>query len=107
MAIEGIQMSAYLMADVAVHDLEAYRDSGYLDAAMRTAAAHGGKYIVRGGDTNVLEGGWAPRRMVIIEFPSMDDLREWYRSEEYAPWIEVRKSLTDSRLVAVEGLPGS
>jgi uncharacterized protein (DUF1330 family) len=98
-------MSAYLLADVGVHDLEAYRASGYLDAAMSTAATHGGKYIVRGGDTEVLEGDWSPRRMVIIEFPSMEALDAWYQSAEYSPWIEVRRSLTDSRLVAVEGLP--
>lgn len=99
-------MAAYLMADVGVHDLEAYRNSGYLEAAMQTAAQFGGRYIVRGGTTDVLEGDWSPRRMVIIEFPSMDQLEAWYSSEEYAPWIEVRQSLTDSKLVAVEGLPG-
>lgn len=99
-------MAAYLMADVGVHDLEAYRSSGYLEAAMQTAAQFGGRYIVRGGTTDVLEGDWSPRRMVIIEFPSMDQLEAWYSSEEYAPWIEVRQSLTDSKLVAVEGLPG-
>lgn len=98
-------MAAYLMADVGVHDLEAYRSSGYLEAAMQTAAQFGGRYIVRGGTTDVLEGDWSPQRMVIIEFPSMDLLRAWYDSDEYAPWIEVRRSLTDSRLVAVEGLP--
>ena len=99
-------MAAYLMADVGVHDLEAYRSSGYLEAAMQTAAQFGGRYIVRGGTTDVLEGDWSPQRMVIIEFPSMDQLEAWYSSEEYAPWNEVRQSLTDSQLVAVEGLPG-
>jgi uncharacterized protein (DUF1330 family) len=73
---------------------------------MQTAAQFGGRYIVRGGTTDVLEGDWSPQRMVIIEFPSMDQLEAWYSSEEYAPWIEVRQSLTDSKLVAVEGLPG-
>ena len=98
-------MAAYLMADVGVHDLEAYRESGYLEAAMQTAAQFGGRYIVRGGSIDILEGDWSPRRLVIIEFPTMDLLKAWYRSDDYAPWIEVRRSLTDSRLVAVEGLP--
>ena len=97
-------MTAYLLADVDVHDADAYRDSGYLEAAMSTAAAHGGRYIVRGGATEVLEGDRQPNRTVVIEFPSMDDLRAWYTSDEYAPWIEVRRSLSESSLIAVEGL---
>jgi len=98
-------MTAYLVADVTVPDLDAYRESGYLDAAMETAAAFGGRYIVRGGATEILEGDWRPGRLVVIEFPSMSNLLAWYRSDEYAPWIEVRRTLTESRLVAVEGMP--
>ncbi len=97
-------MAAYLLADVAPHDMDAYRGSGYLEAVVRLAADYGGRYLARGGDMQRLEGDWEPRRMVIIEFPSMADLRAWYDSDAYAPWREVRQGLADSRLVAVDGL---
>lgn len=97
-------MAAYLLADVAPHDMDAYRASGYLEAVVRLAADYGGRYLARGGDMQLLEGDWEPRRMVIIEFPSMADLRAWYDSDAYAPWREVRQGLADSRLVAVDGL---
>jgi len=95
---------AYLMADVLPPDVEAYRASGYLEAAVRTAGEYGGVYRARGGDTIVLEGDWDPERMVIIEFPSMDDLLAWYRSPDYQEWAPVRQRLVpNSKLVALEG----
>jgi uncharacterized protein (DUF1330 family) len=99
-------MSAFLLADIDVHDFDAYVASGYREAAEETAARYGGVYIARGGATEVLEGEYEPRRTVIIQFPSMENLREWYHSDEYAPWIAVRQSLTHSRLVAIDGLAG-
>ncbi len=98
-------MPAFLIADAVPHDVEAYRASGYLEAAVRTAANHGGVYRVRGGTIHPLEGDWVPRRVVIIEFPSMENLMEWYHDPEYEPWIAVRRRLTDSSLIAVEGVP--
>jgi len=97
-------MPAYLLADVAPHDMDAYRASGYLEAVVRIAADYGGRYLARGGEIVCLEGDWQPRRMVIIEFPSMERLRAWYDCAEYAPWRELRKGLADSKLVAVDGL---
>ena len=98
-------MAAYLLADVLPDDVEAYRSSGYLEAAVRTAQAYGGVYKARGGETVVLEGEWEPERMVIIEFPSMEKLLEWYHSDEYQQWIEVRREhVPTSRLVAVDGV---
>jgi len=99
-------MAAYLMADVLPKDLEAYRASGYLEAAVRTATAFGGIYKARGGESTVLEGDWEPERMVIIEFPSMKELLAWYRSPEYQKWVPVRKRFApDSKVVALEGSP--
>ena len=98
-------MAAYLLADVLPEDMDGYRGSGYLEAAVRTASEHGGKYIARGGDTTVLEGSWEPERMVIIEFPSMDDLCAWYDSAEYQEWAAVRQRYApDSKLVALQGV---
>jgi uncharacterized protein (DUF1330 family) len=99
-------MAAYLMADVLPKDVEAYRASGYLEAAVATAAAFGGVYRARGGETTVLEGDWEPERMVIIEFPSMAKLLAWYHSPEYQEWAPVRQRFVpNSKLVALEGTP--
>lgn len=97
-------MPAFLIADAVPHDPDAYRASGYLEAAVRTAATHGGRYRVRGGEMTALEGEWDLRRVVIIEFPTMDDLRAWYDDPEYQAWIPVRQRLTQSRILAVEGI---
>lgn len=97
-------MPAFLIADAFPHDADAYRASGYLEAAVRTAAAHGGRYRVRGGEMTPLEGEWDLRRVVITEFPTMSDLRAWYDDPEYQKWIPVRQRLTESRLLAVEGI---
>ena len=99
-------MAAYLMADVLPEDVEAYRASGYLEAAVATSTAYGGVYRARGGNTIVLEGDWEPERMVIIEFPSMDQLLAWYNSPEYQEWVAVRQRIVpNSKLVALEGTP--
>ncbi|UCE32494.1 MAG: DUF1330 domain-containing protein [Burkholderiales bacterium] len=95
-------MPAYMIADVQVNDPEAYQD--YAKGVPATVAAHGGRYLARGGAVRVLEGGWAPRRTVVIEFPSMEALTAWYESPEYRPLRELRQRVADSRLVAVEGL---
>ena len=100
-------MAAFLMADVAVPDMEAYRASGYLEAAPRIAAKFGGVYRMRGGRFDILEGEWVPRRMVMIEFPTMEDLLGFYECAEYRPFRGMRRQLTDSRMVAFEALPES
>ena len=98
-------MASYVVVDVEVSDMEAYKSSGYLDNVPKIAAKFGGRYLARGGETKVHEGDWQPRRIVIIEFPSMAKLEEFYNSEEYAPYLAIRKRLADSNLIAVEGLP--
>lgn len=97
-------MAAYLLADVAPTDMDAYKASGYLEAVPKIASKYGGVYRARGGKMEVLEGEWQPARMVIIEFPTMGDLKAWYDSEEYQPFKKIRQGLTISKLVAVEGL---
>ena len=97
-------MAAFIVADVLPDDVEGYRASGYLEAARRSAEAHGGEYTVRGGDITVLEGDWEPGRLVVIRFPSMDALRDWYYSDEYQEWAAVRlKYAPHSKVLAVEG----
>ena len=95
-------MAAYLIADVEVIDSAGYE--GYRQKAPATIAAHGGRYIARGGATEVLAGDWSPRRCVIIEFPSMAQLKAWWSSPEYQPLRAIRERTARSNLVATEGL---
>lgn len=95
-------MSAYLFANVEVTDAAGYEQ--YRQRVSATIEAHGGRYVVRGGATEVLEGDWTPKRMVILEFPDMAQLKAWYQSPEYRPLIELRQRTAISTLVAVEGV---
>ena len=95
-------MSAYLIADVEVHDAAGYEE--YRQRVQATIAAYGGRYLVRGGALTVLEGAWQPKRCVVLEFPSAAQLKAWYVSPEYTPLIAIRQRTTKSNLVMVEGL---
>ena len=95
-------MAAYLIADVDVTDPAGY--AAYTRDIVATVEAFGGRYLVRGGKTEVLEGDWAPRRVVVLEFPSAAQLRAWYESPAYAPLIELRQRTANARLVMVEGV---
>jgi uncharacterized protein (DUF1330 family) len=95
-------MTAYVIADIEVLDPAGYE--AYRQQVPATIAAYGGRYLARGGATAVLEGGWSPRRCVILEFPSMAQLKAWWDSPEYQPLRAIRKRTTRSNLVATEGL---
>jgi uncharacterized protein (DUF1330 family) len=94
-------MPAYVVGNVSVQDAEAYRE--YMEAVPATIAAHGGRFVARAGATEMLEGAWHPR-VVILEFPSMDAARAWYRSDDYQRIAAIRHRNADSRLVLVDGL---
>jgi uncharacterized protein (DUF1330 family) len=66
-------------------------------------AAHGGRFIARGGTQETLEGDWAPKRLVIIEFPDLDAARGWHESDDYAPLRELRRSASVTNIVVVDG----
>ncbi|HEY0857630.1 MAG TPA: DUF1330 domain-containing protein [Albitalea sp.] len=95
-------MAAYLIADVEVTDPVGYAD--YSRDIVATIEAFGGRYLVRGGATEVLEGNWQPRRTIVIEFPSAAQLRAWYFSPAYAPLKLLRERTANARLVMVEGV---
>lgn len=94
-------MSAYLIVDVEIHDKNVYAE--YRRQVLPLVQKHGGRFIVRGGAHETLEGEWRPQRLVIIEFPDMAALKAWYRSPEYAKLIELRQGASRGSLVAVEG----
>ena len=94
-------MSAYVIAEVDVADPAAYED--YRKQVPATVAKYGGRFVVRGGKVEPLEGGWTPKRIVLLEFPSFEQAQKWYRSPEYAPLIALRQRASRGRLVLVEG----
>jgi uncharacterized protein (DUF1330 family) len=94
-------VKAYVIGEIEVTDQAIYDD--YRRQVLATIEKYNGRFLVRGGKTEMLEGGWAPRRLVVLEFPTMEQLLKWYRSPEYAPLITLRQRGARGRLVAVEG----
>ena len=96
-------MSAYVISELEVLDpvaIETYRA-----LAAKSIAQYGGRYLVRGGAAELAEGGPQPKSLIVVEFPSMARLREWYASTEYAEALKVRRTALDRRLIFVEGVP--
>lgn len=94
-------MPAYLIADVNVENPDIYAE--YRRQVLPLIERYGGRFIVRGGAHETLEGDWRPARLVVIEFPSIAVLKEWYRSPEYTKLIELRQGASSGSLLAVEG----
>jgi uncharacterized protein (DUF1330 family) len=95
-------MPAYLIAAESVHDEGMFAE--YRKAVVPTLAAHGGRFIARGGKLSVLEGQWPTERLVIIEFPSRAAAEAWYRSPEYQKIIDLRRNSTTGNLIIVDGV---
>jgi uncharacterized protein (DUF1330 family) len=96
-------MSAYVISEVEVRDAAGFE--AYRTIAAKAIAQYGGRYLVRGGAASVVEGGPAPKNIIVVEFPTMERLREWYASVEYAEALKVRQTALDRRLIFVEGVP--
>jgi uncharacterized protein (DUF1330 family) len=96
-------MSAYLVAGINWTDAAIANE--YRERLGPTLEKYGGKTLVA-GKPGVLEGGWNPQRIVVIEFPSMDQLQKWYHSEDYAPLIRLRQKGSQGDLLAVQYTPG-
>jgi uncharacterized protein (DUF1330 family) len=95
-------MAAYIVVDVDVRDRERYED--YKRLVAPTLPAYGGRFIVRGGAAETLEGDWAPGRVVILEFPSAEQARQWWGSDAYAPAKELRQQTARTQMILVEGV---
>ncbi|WP_050625750.1 DUF1330 domain-containing protein [Bradyrhizobium viridifuturi] len=98
-------MAAYVISEVEMRDASAFE--AYRTLAAKTIEQYGGRYIVRGGNAEVVEGGPPPNAIVIVEFPTMARLRQWYASAEYAEALEHRRTALERRLLFVEGVPPS
>ncbi len=94
-------MTAYVIAEIEVTDPAAYEE--YRKQVPAVNAKYGGKFLARGGKAETLEGGWSPKRVVVVEFPSMEQALKWYRSADYAPLIKLRQKASKGRIILVEG----
>jgi len=95
-------MAAYVISEVEILDEPSANE--YRTRAAASIEKYGGKYIVRGAEAHVVEGAATRRRIVIVEFPSMRRVREWYGSAEYAEALKWRAQALERRLIFVEGL---
>jgi uncharacterized protein (DUF1330 family) len=95
-------MTAYVIASIEVTDPETYDD--YRKGVAATITQHGGRFLARGGGVEHLEGSFIPKRVAILEFPSMTAARTWYASSEYAPLLALRKRASKGDLFMTEGV---
>ena len=94
-------MPAYVIANVDVHDADSY--AAYGAQVPATLEPYGGRFVVRGGATEVFEGEWQPKRVVVLEFPDMESLTAWYNSDAYQGIVGIRWEAAAASVIAVEG----
>ena len=95
-------MAAYIMGQIDITDVEVFKS--YSEKVHPTVQKYGGRYLVRGGEVQKLEGKFSGSRLVVIEFESSEAATRWYTSEEYVPLIKLRQSASDGDLLLVDGV---
>ena len=96
-------MAAYIVVQVDIKDPGRYES--YKTMVPPTLEKFGGRFLVRGGRTETLEGGWAPQRFVLLEFPSAERAKAWWESDGYAPAKALRQATSVTQMILAEGLP--
>jgi uncharacterized protein (DUF1330 family) len=94
-------MAAYVIAEVTITDPQGFE--AYRQMVPATIAKYGGKFLVRGGAMEMLEGNWEPKRLVIIEFGSAERAKQWWASEDYREAKELRQRTAQTNLIVIEG----
>ena len=94
----------YWIGRVDVHNEEGYKP--YMANNPAIFQKFGGKFVVRGGKTRTLEGGWTPSRIVVLEFPTYEKAEEFYDSEHYKPLLDMRLKAGNSKAILVDGYAG-
>lgn len=97
-------MPAYIVVEVNVHNPAEYEN--YKKLTPGSLKNYQGKFIVRGGKTETLEGDWNPQRFVMLEFPTVTLAKAWWASKEYAPAKALRQRTASSKMIVVEGFEG-
>ena len=95
-------MKAYVIVDVTIKDPARYED--YKKLTPGSLVPFDGKFVVRGGTAETLEGDWQPGRIVVLEFPSIEKAKAWWSSEGYAPAKAIRQSASVTQMILVEGV---
>ncbi len=95
-------MPAYMIVEVAILDETTYAE--YVRKVPATVAKYGGRYLVRGGQVTPLTGDWRPERIIVLEFPTAERMRQWNSSPEYVELAPLRTKATRTRAIAVEGV---
>jgi uncharacterized protein (DUF1330 family) len=95
-------MSALVIVEVSIHDPELYET--YKKLTPGTIAAFDGKFVVRGGKTVTLEGGWNPERIVVLEFSSVERAKEWWNSASYTEAKSIRQRAAQTKMIIVESV---
>jgi uncharacterized protein (DUF1330 family) len=94
-------MSAYVIVEVSVHDPEAYEE--YKKLTPAAVAAYDGRFVVRGGEAETLEGAWQPERIVVLEFPTVERAKEWWSSPMYTDAKVIRQRAATTKIIVVPG----
>jgi uncharacterized protein (DUF1330 family) len=95
-------MPAYIIVDIEITDPAGYEE--YKKLAGATVEKYGGKYIVRGGAVEMLEGDWKPKRIVVLEFESVQRAKEWLNCEEYREPRKMRHRTAKTKMIVVESV---
>ncbi|MEE9270162.1 MAG: DUF1330 domain-containing protein [Candidatus Krumholzibacteria bacterium] len=95
-------MAAYIIGEVEITDPEKYQE--YIKVVPETIAAYGGTFRVRGGKAENLEGAWDPKRVIVLEFESMERAKEWWASDEYKNPKAMRQAASTARMIIVDGV---
>lgn len=95
-------MPAYVVTEIEVIDKDRYE--AYKQMVAPSIAAYGGKFLVRGGATETLEGSWSPQRLVIVEFASKAQAKAWWGSPQYAEAKALRQATARTQMIVAEGL---
>lgn len=95
-------MKAYVIIDVTIQNPTRYED--YKKLTPGSLVPFDGKFIVRGGASEVMEGDWQPGRVVVLEFPSTEKAKAWWSSEGYQPAKAIRQSASRTNMILVEGI---
>jgi uncharacterized protein (DUF1330 family) len=95
-------MPAFVIVDIHIHDPQAY--DKYKQLTPDSIAAFGGRFVVRGGATEIIEGDWKPGRLVVLEFDNMETARKWWSSELYEAAKTIRQSAASTNMIFVEGV---
>ena len=95
-------MAGYVLVDLQVTDAEVYAE--FREKVAGTVEAHGGKYLVRGGNAEAIEGDWEPERLIVMEFDSVAQIKTWLASPEFTELKEIRLRSATANVIVVEGV---